>query len=43
MAAYAYVLLTVGPQKTEEVLAHLQAIPGALVREVLGPMISSLS
>ncbi len=37
MLAIAYVLLTVEPQRTEEVLRRLQAIPRALVREVLGP------
>lgn len=37
MAANAYVLLTVEPQKTDEVLERLQAIPRALVRQVLGP------
>ena len=37
MAANAYVLLTVEPQRTEEVVKRLSAIPRALVREVLGP------
>ena len=37
MAANAYVLLTVEPQKTDEVLERLEAIPRALVRQVLGP------
>ena len=37
MAANAYVLITVEPTRTESVAQRLQAIPGALVREVLGP------
>ena len=37
MAANAYVLITVEPTKTEAVAERLQAIPGALVREVFGP------
>ena len=37
MAANAYVLLNVEPQKTHEVMERLEAIPRALVREVLGP------
>ena len=37
MAAHAYVLLTVDPARTEEVVKRLRTIPGALVREVLGP------
>ncbi len=37
MAANAYVLITVEPAKTEAVGKRLQAIPGALVREVFGP------
>ena len=45
MGANAYVLLTVEPQLTEEVAHRLEAIPRALVREVLGPydMIVELS
>ena len=45
MAANAYVLLTVEPQLTDEVAARLEAIPRALVRQVLGPydMIVELS
>ena len=37
MAANAYVLLTLEPQRTDEVLERLKAIPRALVRQVLGP------
>lgn len=37
MAANAYVLLTVDPPSTSAVRQRLQAIPGAIVREVLGP------
>ena len=37
MAANAYVLLNVEPQKTGEVLKRLQAIPRGIVQEVLGP------
>ena len=37
MAANAYVLINVNPQRTAEVLNRLQTIPRALVREVLGP------
>ena len=37
MAANAYVLLNVEPARTEEVVKRLRAIPGAVVREVLGP------
>ena len=37
METNAYILLTVEPQRTEEVVARLRAIPRALVREVLGP------
>lgn len=37
MAANAYVLLKVQPDKTEEVKSRLRSIPGAIVREVLGP------
>jgi DNA-binding Lrp family transcriptional regulator len=32
----AYVLINVEPARTQEVLGRLRAIPGALVREVLG-------
>ena len=37
MAANAYVLLNVEPQKTDEVAERLSAIPRALIRQVLGP------
>jgi len=37
MAANAYVILTVEPQLTDEVAGRLNAIPRALVRQVLGP------
>lgn len=37
MVAIAYVLLTVEPQKTNDVLRRLEAIPRAVVREVFGP------
>jgi DNA-binding Lrp family transcriptional regulator len=37
MAANAYVLITVDPQKTAEVVERLMAIPKAVVHEVLGP------
>ena len=37
MAANAYVLLNVEPQKTDEVAERLSEIPRALVRQVLGP------
>jgi len=37
MVAYAYVLLTVEPQSTNDVLQRLHAVPRAFVREVLGP------
>ena len=45
METNAYILLTVDPQKTEEVARRLSAIPRALVRQVLGPydMIVELS
>lgn len=45
MVAIAYVLLTVEPRKTTEVLRRLEAIPRAVVREVFGPydMIVELS
>ena len=35
--ANAYVLITVDPTKTRAVADRLRSIPGALVREVLGP------
>ena len=37
MVANAYVLLSVEPQRTSEVLKRLQAIPRGIVQEVLGP------
>ena len=37
MAASAYILLTVEPARTHDVVERLRAIPGALIREVLGP------
>ncbi len=35
--AHAYILIEVTPAETQRVVAHLRAVPGALVREVLGP------
>ncbi len=35
--ARAYILIEVTPAETQRVVAHLRTIPGALVREVLGP------
>lgn len=37
MAANAYILITVEPAQTRAVGERLRTIPGALVREVLGP------
>ena len=37
MAAHAYVLLNVEPAVTDNVIKQLRAIPGAFIREVLGP------
>ena len=37
MVANAYVLPSVEPQRTMEVLKRLQAIPRGIVQEVLGP------
>ncbi len=37
MATNAYLLITVGPAHTQAVGDHLRSIPGAQVREVLGP------
>ncbi|MBI4236445.1 MAG: Lrp/AsnC ligand binding domain-containing protein [Chloroflexi bacterium] len=37
MAASAYILVTVDPAQTQRVVERLRAIPGALVKEVLGP------
>ena len=37
MSANAYVLVTVDPARTEEVVRRLRSISGASVQEVLGP------
>ncbi len=37
MAAHAYILITVDPSRTQAVRERLRAVPGAYVREVLGP------
>ena len=37
MESHAYVLINVEPARTQRVIAHLRTIPGATVREVLGP------
>ena len=37
MAANAYVLIAVDPAQTRSVAEKLVAVPGAMVREVLGP------
>ena len=37
MAASAYILMNAEPAKTREVLDRLETLPGAVVREVLGP------
>ena len=37
MATNAYVLLNIDPPRTVAVLERLRSIPGAIVREVLGP------
>ena len=37
MAANAYVLLNIDPAKTGQVVKRLGTIPGAVVREVMGP------
>ena len=37
MAANAYVFLNVEPARTKEIVAVLEKIPRALVREILGP------
>ena len=36
MAAYAYILINADPACTQDVMDKLQAITGAVVREVLG-------
>ncbi len=37
MAAKAYILVSVDPTSTRDVIKKLQAITGAVVHEVLGP------
>lgn len=37
MTANAYILITVEPARTHEVIEQLRTIPEAFVREVLGP------
>ncbi len=37
MAANAYILVSVDPTSTQDVIKKLQAITGAVVHEVLGP------
>ena len=37
MAATAYILVNIEPAKTQAVVKQLRTIPGAFVREVLGP------
>ena len=37
MAVHAYILITVDPVRTQTVSDRLRALPGAFVREVLGP------
>ncbi len=37
MSANAYVLITIDPTKTEQVVKQLNSITGAVVREVTGP------
>ena len=37
MAATAYILVNIEPARTRAVVGQLRAIPGAFVREVLGP------
>lgn len=37
MAVHAYILITVDPARTQQVRERLRALPGAYVREVLGP------
>ena len=37
MAATAYILVNIEPARTRAVVEQLRAIPGAFVREVLGP------
>ena len=37
MATNAYVLITVDPKRTQEVVERLRGVAGTSVREVLGP------
>ena len=37
MASNAYVMLTVEPIKTKDVVQRLRSLPGVMVREVFGP------
>jgi hypothetical protein len=37
MSVNAYVLINVEPERLPEVLERLHAIPGGIVREVIGP------
>jgi hypothetical protein len=37
MSANAYVFINVGPERIPEVVERLHAIPGGIVREVVGP------
>ncbi len=37
MSANAYILVTIDPQRTQDVVKRLRAIPRAMVHEVLGP------
>ena len=37
MAVNAYVLINVEPERIQEVVERLRAIPGGIVREVIGP------
>jgi DNA-binding Lrp family transcriptional regulator len=37
MAVNAYILINVESERTPEVVARLHAIPGGIVREVVGP------
>ena len=37
MTANAYILVNIDPARTHAVVQQLRAIPGAVVREVLGP------
>jgi DNA-binding Lrp family transcriptional regulator len=37
MSVNAYILINVEPERTPEVVERLHAIPGGIVREVVGP------